>query len=104
MAATKITPARMQTQDYEINQLQSNLINALTALSNQVVNAPSNGKFLNAALTSGNNTVTHNMGSVPNGYIIVSQDAAASIYQVAKNAATITLNSSAPVNISLFTF
>lgn len=105
MAANTVTPVKMQTADFETNQLQSNLITAITALSNQVVNSPANGYFIiDQVLKSGDNVVQHKLGVVPVGYIVISQNGVSNLYLVAKNQTTLTLNSSAPVTASIFTF
>lgn len=105
MAANKITPAKMQTQNFEVNQLQSNILTAFASLSNQVVNTPSDGQFLtDLDFLTGDNTTQHKLGVSPTGYIVISQSAAANFYLVSKTSNTITLNASAPATVSIFVF
>ncbi len=105
MASSKITPVKIQSDTYEVNQLQSNMINAITALSNQLVNTPASGQFItNRNLQSGDNELSHTLGVLPVGMLVVDQDAAANFFTVNKTTNTITVNASAPVMVSLFIF
>ncbi len=62
------------------------------------------GRTISASLLTGDNTVRHGLGRVVTKIIPVMQDAASSFYYTAtadpKN--TITVNSSAPVNVTFY--
>lgn len=59
----------------------------------------------NVVLAIGNNVITHGLGRVPTGWIIMDINAASAIYRSAAfNATTLTLNSSAIATIRLGVF
>lgn len=59
----------------------------------------------NVVLAIGNNVITHGLGRVPTGWIIMDINAASTIYRSAAfNATTLTLNSSAIATIRLGVF
>lgn len=95
---------RIQHPDRIINQLQQNLITGISQLQQEVTQSPSNGTFLTTSLLTGNNILQHNLGHIPNGYLITSNDSPAIIYKVDFSKFTVTLNASQPVNIVLFLF
>ncbi len=69
-------------------------------------NPMSKGIYLkNISLLNGVNTINHLLQRKQQGYIIIDQDAEASIYRSQPfNGLTLTLTSNAIVNISLFVF
>lgn len=77
------------------SQLNPMLANALTA-----------GSLIpNVVLTDGSTTFNHYLGRQMQGWIIVDQNAAASIWRSAPlNGTTLTLTSSAAVTVSLWVF
>lgn len=105
MATTPVALQKMQTDNRETNQLQNNAITAVNAISRQLVNTPANGQFLlDKPLKSGDNVLAHTLLTIPVGYIVISQNAAATLFLIAKTNSTLTLNASAPVTVSLFVF
>src|SRR5437773_494086 len=97
---------RVQTQNRELNQVQANLAELIEApLSSPLLN----GNILgNQALLTGDNTIVHKLGRTLQGWAIVRQRAAASIYdKQATNATpdkTLILHTSAPVTVDLLVF
>lgn len=74
---------------------------------NPVVNfAPNQGLLLkNIPLANGTTVINHKLQRMQQGWIIIDQDAAASIYRSQPlNDLTLTLHSSATCNISLWVF
>jgi hypothetical protein len=67
---------------------------------------PNQGALLKGiALKSGTNVINHKLAKQQQGWILVDQDAAASIYRSAPfNNLTLTLTSSAACNVSLWVF
>jgi hypothetical protein len=105
MATKPITPVKMQTQEWETNQLQQNIFNAIASISGQLINTPANGQFLTGQeLTMGDNVLKHKLGVIPIGYIIISQNGVASFYLADSTSNTITLHTSADVTASIFIF
>lgn len=104
MAGDKVSVARVQTQDREVNQLQQNVITGINQLQNQLTSTPSNGTFLDTHLNTGDTVVNHNLGRLPTGYIITNNNSAAIIFRKEFTASTVILNSSQGVDITLFLF
>lgn len=69
-------------------------------------NVLANGLLIsNVSLSIGDNVINHKLGRVQQGWILVDQNAGATIYRsAALNDSTLTLNSSAGVTISLWVF
>ena len=68
--------------------------------------APNQGTLIGPVdLTTGVNQVNHLLQRIPQGWIIVDQNASASIYRSAPfNKLTLTLTTSAPVSVKLWVF
>jgi len=97
---------RVQTQDREVNQLQSNVAEVLDPIAALPV---INGNILtNVALLAGDNSINHKLGMRLTGWIVIRQRAAAEIFdkQVTNPTPTVTLvlNVSAPVVVDLYVF
>lgn len=72
-----------------------------------IISLPPNQGILlkNIVLINGVNVVNHKLQRMPQGYIIIDQDALASIYRsAALNSLTLTLTSNAAVTLSLWVF
>lgn len=104
MPANNVSIAKVYSQDSTINQLQNNIVLGVSQLQNQINSAPNNGIFVTTTLKAGVNTINHNLGAVPQGFIVTDIDAASTIYRIAYAKATITLNASAPVNTIIYLF
>lgn len=64
-----------------------------------------NGLIIQASLITGNNIINTLLLRKQQGWMIIDQDAASSIYRSAPlNDKTLTLNASAPANVSLWVF
>lgn len=74
---------------------------------NPVLNLPPNQGILlkNIKLAAGDNVINTKLGKQAQGWVIIDQDAASSIYRSAAfNPLTLTLHASAPCNLSLWIF
>jgi len=96
----------IQTQDRVINQIQQNVKNVVDPLS---ANPVLNGLILtNQVLVSGDNTINHTLGRTLQGWTIVRQRSAASLYDKQDSnptpALTLVLNASAGVSVDLYVF
>lgn len=81
--------------------------NRWATIINPIIQLPPNQGILleNIALISGNTVINHKLGVTPQGFIITDQNAAAQIYRSADfNKLTLTLNSNAPVTVSIWVF
>lgn len=96
----KLTPDLMQTRWKSILDPVIDSVNSLQEmpLNNIVI-------LNNVALAIGNNVITHGLGKIPTGWIILDVNAATTIYRSAAfNLTTITLNSSAVATVKLGVF
>lgn len=98
----------VQTTDRKVNQLQQNIIQAVTPLlKNPVVNG---GSILaSQTLAIGNNTLAHGLGRTLQGWLIVRYHGAwAQIFDNqdtnSKPAVNLILNASAPVTVDVYVF
>lgn len=97
---------RVQTDNREVNQLQSNIISALNpVLSNQMLN----GRVITEVeLSVGDNTINHGLGQTLQGWSIVRKRASADIYDKQDSnpnpALTLILYSSVATKIDLYVF
>lgn len=96
----------VQSDDRNMNQLQTNIN---TALSPLLQNALLNGTVVkNVALLAGPNIVNHGLGRALVGWSIVRQRAAAQVYDAqdanTQPALTLALVSSANVSVDLYVF
>jgi hypothetical protein len=96
----------VQTTDRNINQLQTNIISALQPL---LLGGILDGTVLtNVSLVSGSNAVPHGLNRKLQGWIIVRQRAAATVYDTQDNnpnpTSTLLLTSSAGVVVDLYVF
>jgi hypothetical protein len=86
----------------DLSQMQTKWKSQLDQL---LSNELTQGSLISQSLASGSNTINHLLGRQQVGWIIVDQDAAATIYRSQPlNAKTLTLNASAPVNVALWVF
>jgi hypothetical protein len=96
---------KLQTEDRELNQLQSNVLNKLNYLFK---NPLLSGEYQDVVLAVGDNTIQHSLGQKPTGYIVCLQDAASTIFdkQSTNNQATtnLILNASVATNVTLYIF
>ena len=92
-----------QTQSKELSLMQTSWASKLNPL---IDNPPNQGIILNDIdLVAGNNTINHMLGRIPQGWYIVDINGAANVYRSKPlNKLTLTLNSSAPVTVSLEVF
>lgn len=98
-----ISIALVQTTDRNVNQLQSNIKQALQPL---LINPLLVGITLsNVSLASGANTISHKLGRTIQGWMVTDVNGIATIYRSAPlNDSTLTLTSSAPVTASIYVF
>lgn len=101
-----ITIPRVQTDDRNVNQLQSNISVALFPI---LQNPQTQGSILeNVALVNGSNTINHGLNRTLQGWSIVRQRASASIYDNQDNntnpTKTLILISNAAVTVNLYVF
>jgi hypothetical protein len=90
------------TEDRELNQLQTNVDEAIAPFIRSPI---LDGRLIeNVALINGTTAVEHKLGRQILGYIIVAQDASASIYNSALSDKFVTLVSNANVNVKLWVF
>jgi hypothetical protein len=82
----------------EIARFAIDIIEAWNALSRDVFLSR---QTLTTTLASGNNSVSHKLGYVPTGYIVVSASAAIATYLVSKTATELIINSSGAANVTL---
>jgi hypothetical protein len=97
---------KVQTENREVNQLQSNILSQVNSLSQ---NAISNGVILpNVSLKSGSNDVNTKLGRKLVGWFIVRQRSSATIYDTQDSNKTpdrtLTLNASADVSVDIYVF
>ena len=98
--------ATVQTTDRTVNQLQSNITQAV----NPVINNPIvQGTILkNQSLNSGNNIINTGLNKQLQGWIIIRQRGAASFYDQQDSNSnsnnTLILNSSAAVSVDIYVF
>ena len=87
-----------------VNTIQGNVESAIKPFQNsQIVN----GVLLQVSLATGANTITHKLGRKALGYVIVSQDAAATTYDNLQSAGTdvsFSITSSAATTAKLWVF
>ena len=98
--------AKVQTDNREVNQLQSNILSYLNTLGQ---NALLSGTILQKqSLSSGSNTINHKLNKPLQGWFIIRQRSAASIYDDQDNNPTpnrtLILISSADVIVDIFVF
>lgn len=95
--------ARVQTDDREFNQFQSNVITALQPL---LTNSLLNGNQLKGiSLINGSTIVNHGLGRVQQGWIITDIDDAAEIYRTGDfNSTTMVLVSDADVTVNIYVY
>lgn len=104
MPSPVVAIPQINSSDRVINQLQQNIITGINQLQQQVTNSPTNGTFITSALTAGDNIIKHTLQKVPTGFILTDIDAASTIYRVQYTNSTVTLNSSATANITMYLF
>lgn len=95
---------QINSSDRVINQLQQNIITGINQLQQQITNSPTNGTFITSAVSTGNNIIKHNLQRVPTGFILTDIDAPTTIYRVQYTNSTVTLNSSATANLTMYLF
>jgi hypothetical protein len=106
MAKANISIPRVQSQDREINQLQNNIINGLAP----VISLPFVGGVIlsGVQLTAGQTTVQHGLNRNLIGWIVIGQNAQASVWDSQDSNKTpnqtLVLNASAQVTVNLFVF
>lgn len=98
--------SKVQTDNREVNQLQSNILSQINGLTQ---NPSNNGTILpKVALSAGSNDVNTKLGRKLVGWYIVRQRSAATIYDNQDNnkypEKTLTLVSSAAVNVDIYVF
>lgn len=95
--------AQFQGGDTPFQLLQNSWASALNPL---LANPVCTGILLkNIALASGANTINHKLGRTPQGWLIIDRDGTATIYRSQPlNNLTLTLTSSASINVSLYVF
>lgn len=96
----------VQTQDREVNQLQANIVKAVSPL---LQNPALFGLLLTRqVLGAGANTVLHKLGRPLQGWVIVRQRSLASVYDTqdlqAEPETFLNLTASAPVTVDLYVF
>lgn len=93
----------MQSADRTLQLLQNRWASQLNpVLANRFVQGR---QITGVRLISGDNVINHLLSAQQNGWVITDQTAAASIYRSAPlNDTTLTLNSSAPVTVSLWVY
>lgn len=97
---------RVQTDNREINQLQSNFAAVLDPIASRPI---TQGAILKGVvLAAGTTGVSHGLGKAPQGWIVIRQRAAASIYDTQDTNSipglTLDLVSSAAVIVDLYVF
>lgn len=97
---------KVQTNNREINQIQSNIVGQLNAVGNGLF---SSGIILTSqVLKTGTNTINHKLEKPLTGWFVVRQKSAASIYDNQDNnktpARNLILISSADVTVDIFVF
>lgn len=98
--------AKVQTDNREVNQLQSNILSYLNTLGQ---NALLSGAILQKqSLISGSNTINHKLNRPLQGWFIIRQRSGAAIYDDQDNNTTpnrtLILISSADVVVDIFVF
>lgn len=96
----------VQSTDRNMNQLQQNINEAMQPL---LQNALLNGQLLaNVKLLSGPNIINHGLGRVLQGWLIVRQRAAGTVYDLqdanTQPALTLALTASANTNVDLYVY
>lgn len=96
---------RVQTKDRELNQLQSNLANALNyPLTNPLLFG---AQIRDIALKTGSNTINHGLGRKLQGWILIGINAAITLYDmqlVNPSDQTLILVASGPAIANLYVF
>ena len=95
---------KIQTNDYQIDTIQSNIE---TVFSSLLLNPLINSSIIeDVALTTGTNQISHKLGRKIKGYIIVRRSSAATIYDTKSDLPDrlLTLVASAPITVSLIVF
>lgn len=92
----------VQIADEKVNRMQGNVVQAL----NQVLKVPfMDGILLSGqSLAAGANTVNHRLQRNIQGYLILKQNAAATIFGSNYGRSTFTLTASAAVTVDLWVF
>lgn len=98
--------AKVQTDNREVNQLQSNILSYLNTIGQ---NALLSGVILaNQSLKSGDNTINTKLNRKLQGWFIIRQRGPASLYDKQDSNqtpnSTLILNSSANVSVDIFVF
>ena len=98
--------AKVQTNNREVNQLQSNILSYLNTLGQ---NALLSGTILTEqALVNGSNTINHKLDRKLQGWFIIRQRGPASVYDNQDNNTspnrTLILISDADVSVDIFVF
>jgi len=92
-----------QSANKDLNMMQTRWAAELNPLLALPTSSPSIIK--NVSLQPGDNTINHLLGRLPVGWVIIDQDASASIYRSKPlNNLTLTLNSSGAAVINLLIF
>lgn len=96
----------VQTQNREVNQLQANIVKAISPL---LQNPALYGLLLTSQfLGTGANTLLHKLGRPLQGWVIVRQRSLASVYDTqdaqSEPETFLTLVASAPVTVDLYVF
>jgi hypothetical protein len=99
--ASRKTIKRVQG-DFKLEQLQRNIEDFLKA---SVPEFLANGEDLGQlVLASGANVVNHKLQRVPQGFLILDQNANASVYRTAATDRTVTLTASAAVTVKVWVY
>lgn len=89
------------TEDETLNRVQQNIRLAVDPLSRDLM---LNRSLVSAQVTTSTVTVLHNLGRQPIGWFLVDKDADARVWRTAWTSTTITLDSSATVNVKIILF
>jgi hypothetical protein len=93
----------LQSKVGELTMMQTRWASLIEPVLSQPFN---NGVLLQEVeLSTGTNKINHKLGRKPQGWVVVDQNAAATVYRSAPfNALTLTLTASAGVTVSLHVF
>lgn len=97
---------KVQTDDRNINQLQTNINTALNPILSNPINS---GTILNSiSLTSGSNTINHGLNKKLQGWFIIGINGVSSIYDTQSSNSspdkTLQLVSSSNVSVNVYVF
>ena len=92
---------KIGSETAELNKVQDNVELALGPLLKSPI---IDGVLISVQLEAGVNTVNHTLGRLPIGWLLVSPEANAQVWQLAKSKTLLTLQASAPITTSLWVF